>query len=260
MNEIIKQIEEEQLKMSNRGCIMLSRYNHFVNSQKSEPPFYDEKYDTPDYIIREQDGSYLIKWRNLFHEHATWETEVDTALVDAWQERENLQYPRPDDEICYEESTFKKIDQYRLNTQNLSSRVLMSMNYLLACWHRHADAKLSDSMRFDHRMYCIAFLHFLMNTMGQCGPFMILVNQRSLNNWYDALSECTDMATLLYAGPRSNIRLINEIDFEKEDGTLRFNVLLTTVDVLSQEISRLRAITWKTMIMTEKKLTQCLPK
>ena len=246
-------ITEDELKSQMNGQMLLSRYNHLVQSQKSEPPYYDAAFDIPDYIIANSGSRWLVKWKHLWHEYATWEDSVDKQLIEQFEKRTSLDLPMRDSDVSQDQKSQKKVklEQYFLSNRLVTGRSIVSLNFLLACWHRGIDAKFVDSLKFEESLQCLAFLDYLMREENESGPFLCLVSSKSLNDWYDICRGSEIMVPLLYGGSKLNIDVINEIDFWQTNGKLKFNVLLTTIDVMSQQLERLSSINWRVMMVTD---------
>ena len=95
--------------------------------------------------------------------------------------------------------------------------------------------------------------------MHSRGPFLVVAPLSTIGHWKRELEEWTDFNTVLYYEP-TNGKAARQVIRETEFGfgnngyrgrPVKFNVLLTTYEVLQSDISDLEGIRWKVLVIDE---------
>lgn len=148
---------------------------------------------------------YLVKWRSLPYEDATWELAQD---VDPLKVKEFLRWrqppppaqrrrvPRPDS------AQWQKMvasDRSYKNSNSLRDYQLEGVNWLSFCWYNERNCILADEMGLGKTVQSIAFLLEVMR-FGVRGPYLIIVPLSTLGNWQREFENWTDMNVIVYHG------------------------------------------------------------
>jgi hypothetical protein len=234
-------IPEAQLSRDSKGAILLSRYNHSPQARHDQPPFYDPLYDTPDCILAEEGGHYLVKWMHLSHDSATWEDEVPDALLDDFRRRQLFQFAPITDKPFGPDVPRDRFEEYSVCEEGLSKRALFTFNFLIANYVAKSDALFANSIWVDQRLPCFAFFHWLAIAQQNVGPFLCILPLARTQAWYDALRQFPDVVAVLYTGSLASRAIARERELVRE-GHCRFHFLISTTEILFEELELFETI------------------
>lgn len=224
----------------------------------SEPVSY------PLYVV----PMHLVKWAGLGYGQATWEYSVEVKdtmkiaqfrrfalvpsrdkLVDRVYTEHELALRRMRSQRWYDASP-----QFRAG-HSLRDYQIEGINWLIHCYHNNRNGILADEMGLGKTVQCVAFLEHLRREEGIRGPFMIVAPLSTLTHWKREAEGWTDMNTLVYhdAGSGAHGReVLREFEFFYP-GTdiVKFNILITSYEMLLSDLPELENIRWKYVIIDE---------
>ena len=170
---------EKQLEQTDKRIAMKIR--NFKRKQDSQnfAEVDDGEYFNPDYVecervldvslVPDPEGSgeqltyYLVKWRALPYEDATWELEPDVdkskiAEFNKWRDP-----PDDDEQVVFERpntdewESLKESPIYK-NDNTIRSYQLEGLNWLTFCYYNRRNCILADEMGLGKTIQSIAFL------------------------------------------------------------------------------------------------------
>jgi len=215
--------------------------------------------------------SYLVKWRALPLDQATWEKESFVkslpdgpgaikdynSIPDPWKKRENALAVgrRPDSSqwTKFEESPLYKSD----NT--LRPYQLEGLNWLVYCWMYKQSCIIADEMGLGKTVQSVSFLDLIYNRFNVRGPFLVIAPLSTLPHWQREFESWTDLRVLLYHGTEASRDVMFEYEFFYKDpktdqiipGLCKFDVILTTYEMCLSGQHHLRNIIWRIGIFDE---------
>lgn len=143
---------------------------------------------------------------------------------------------------------------------------LEGINWLRYSWGNGTDTILADEMGLGKTVQTATFLYSLFKE-GHCpGPFLISVPLSTLINWERELETwAPDLYCVTYIGDKESRAVIRENEFTFEDsgtssskrpqkvkGTnIKFNVLITSYELVSIDSACLQSIEWKVLVIDE---------
>ncbi|KAG5886139.1 hypothetical protein JTB14_011385 [Gonioctena quinquepunctata] len=281
------------------------------NDEELEEKFY--KYGVkPEWLVvhrvinhrtmRDGRNLYLIKWRELTYDQATWEDEKDDIpglkqaveyymdlrsacisggsakkknkgkkpkakeLMDDDDLRTPRRYTPPPDKPCSDLK--KKLDRqpmYLDESGQLHEYQLEGLNWLRYSWCNGIDTILADEMGLGKTIQTIVFLYSLYKE-GHCrGPFLISVPLSTIINWEREFETwAPDFYCITYVGDKDCRAVIRENEISFEEGAVRggraskirassikFNVLLTSYELVSIDSACLGSIEWAVLVVDE---------
>ncbi|XP_023020569.2 chromodomain-helicase-DNA-binding protein Mi-2 homolog [Leptinotarsa decemlineata] len=254
--------------------------------------------------MRDGRNLYLIKWRELTYDQATWEDESDDIpglkpaveyyldlraacigggsgarskknkgkkpkmkeLMDDDDRGTPRRYTPPPDKPCTDLK--KKMDRqpsYLDESGQLHEYQLEGLNWLRYSWANGIDTILADEMGLGKTIQTIVFLYSLFKE-GHCrGPFLISVPLSTIINWEREFETwAPDFYCITYVGDKDCRAVIreNELSFEEgavrggraskiRAGSIKFNVLLTSYELVSIDSACLGSIDWAVLVVDE---------
>ncbi|KAI9091778.1 SNF2 family N-terminal domain-containing protein [Phlyctochytrium arcticum] len=203
---------------------------------------------------------YYCKWRGLGYEESTWETAAslveDQAEIDMFLDRQNSQQVpsrseqfKPDHRPPYK--PFREADF--LTGGELREFQLIGVNWMADMWHRNENGILADEMGLGKTVQTVSFISYLFHKMKVFGPFLIVVPLGTISAWQREFARwAPDINVVLYQGSAKGRSIIREHEFYSYSNKkgrppkkiLRFNVLLTTYEMIIQDKTHLNRIKW----------------
>ncbi|KAL3313840.1 transcriptional regulator [Cichlidogyrus casuarinus] len=255
------------------------RKRHAGNKDDLEAIIYEEERDRQalyrymevDRIVahsRDSDSDgvdYLIKWRQLEYRHCTWESgkvikELYPDSIDDYRKRcqctkqpalrhEALRlrpkFTRLLDQPDYIGSPELRLREYQLN----------GLNWIAHAWTRGNSIILADEMGLGKTVQTLSFLAYLYNEFALYGPFLLVVPLSTVSNWSREASLWTPyMNTIVYAGDSTSRQLIREHEWSsisRRNQSLKFNICVTTYEILLKDKAWLSGVTWAVLGVDE---------
>ncbi|XP_050310914.1 chromodomain-helicase-DNA-binding protein Mi-2 homolog [Anthonomus grandis grandis] len=306
---------EEPIDEADSRCTRLLKMGGSTNDQEMEEKFY--KYGVkPEWLIvhrvinhrtmRDGRTLYLVKWRELSYDQATWEEENDDipGLKHAIEYYQDLRAanlsgskagrkpksskpskPRkellddegrviarkytspPDKPISDLKKKFDKQPAYLDECDmQLHEYQLEGLNWLRYSWANGIDTILADEMGLGKTIQTITFLYSLYKE-GHCkGPFLVSVPLSTIINWEREFETwAPDFYCITYVGDKDCRAVIRENELTFEEGavaragkasklratSVKFNVLLTSYELVSIDSACLASIDWAVLVVDE---------
>ncbi|KAH6556102.1 hypothetical protein KP509_1Z205000 [Ceratopteris richardii] len=236
----------------------------------------DEKWCKPQRIIaKRQDGTgcfeVLVKWCGLSYDECTWES-IDEPVIQkhlellqiyeyfekaavAVEEQDNSLPDKRPGEI----STLTEQPVY-IKGGTLFPHQMEALNWLRKCWWRKKNVILADEMGLGKTISASAFLCSLYREFNVNAPCLVLVPLSTMPNWMAEFSVWTPQLNVVeYHGgakARSTIRqfewhALSGHNVKKNQRSYKFNVLLTTYEMIIADASQLRSVPWEVLIVDE---------
>ncbi|KNC85805.1 hypothetical protein SARC_02030 [Sphaeroforma arctica JP610] len=211
----------------------------------------DSSYDED----RETKHMFLCKWEGLPYEECTWEYEDEIAndqhLVDAFLDREEANtLPTPNCAALKKRPKFKE-----LKTQpNYIGKMLSEKDKKLA-----SDAKETDEegpKELIMRDYQLEGLNWIVHNWCQ-DHSAILADEMGLGKTIQAFDEWTpDLNVITYLGNKQSRKIIRDHEFytstaNRKKKYVKFNVLLTSYEIVSKDASVLLPFKWASLLVDE---------
>eukprot|EP01119_Soliformovum_irregulare_P006887 TRINITY_DN1929_c1_g1_i2.p1 TRINITY_DN1929_c1_g1~~TRINITY_DN1929_c1_g1_i2.p1 ORF type:complete len:1376 (+),score=395.63 TRINITY_DN1929_c1_g1_i2:257-4129(+) len=215
--------------------------------------------DTPDSASLTQ---YLVKWKSLPYADCTWEYPEDVqeyqSKIDDFLIR-NANQLFPNAPVPPRNRFFKKWDKQPegwLKGGDLRDYQLEGLNWLYYSWANNTNCILADEMGLGKTVQSITFLGFLQFEMKMPGPFLVVVPLSTMGNWESEFAKWVpDMNTVIYIGNSASRDTIRKFEFFSEESPIhnkvKFNVLLTTYEIVLKDRKELGSIEWNCLVVDE---------
>ena len=270
--------EEELLRGDKRVTQKLKRFHQKKAQAANMFEFLEEDLYNPDYVevdrvldkAEHTDGAtgkitrnYLVKWKALPYEDCTWELEddVDPNKIKAYEEFSKFptgkdplkgrKKPRPSD--------WKKLDEspVYLNGNTLREYQLEGLNWLSFSWFNGRNCILADEMGLGKTIQSLAFVDSVYKC-GIRGPFLVIAPLSTIPNWQREFETWTNLNIIVYHGSNASRNMIQEYEFYYKDSkgnqnkdVFKFNVLITTFEMIISDCMELREIPWRLCVIDE---------
>lgn len=130
---------------------------------------------------------------------------------------------------------------------------LDGLNWLVYSWCKQNSVILADEMGLGKTIQTIGFLAYLFNEYNLHGPFLLVVPLSTLDSWrreFDIWSP--EMNAVVYLGDVNSRNIIRSYEWcHAHNNRIKFNVLLTTYEILLKDKSFLNAISWAVLGVDE---------
>lgn len=141
---------------------------------------------------------------------------------------------------------------------------LEGLNWLRYSWGNAIDTILADEMGLGKTIQTVTFLNSLFKE-GHCkGPFLVSVPLSTVINWEREFELwAPDLYCITYVGDKDSRAVIRENEMTFDDGanrggrpskiksTVKFNVLLTSYELISIDATCLGSIDWAVLVVDE---------
>lgn len=205
---------------------------------------------------------YLVKWQALPYEESTWELEDDLDPEKVKQFWRFRQMP-PKDVMKHKKrpkpQEWKKLDQSPVykNGNTLREYQLEGLNWLTFCWYNSRNCILADEMGLGKTIQSLTFVNEMVK-FGMHSPFLIIVPLSTIGNWQREFETWTELNVITYHGSSASRNMLTEYEMffknekgEKIEGVYKFQVMITTFEVVLTDCLELREILWRACIIDE---------
>ncbi|CAN6457320.1 unnamed protein product [Victoria cruziana] len=217
----------------------------------------------------------LVKWCGLPYDECTWEAleesvianaaylvseferhETDTVAVDATDDDfQKLKVKHQQGEIsCLEEQPKE------LKGGSLFPHQLEALNWLRKCWHKSKNVILADEMGLGKTVSACAFILSLYMEFKVNLPCLVLVPLSTMPNWMAEFgSWAPHLNVVEYHGSAKARAVIRQHEWhasypdmpQKRTKKYKFNVLLTTYEMVIADSNHLRGVPWEVLVVDE---------
>uniref|UniRef100_A0A673GXQ4 Chromodomain-helicase-DNA-binding protein 4-like n=1 Tax=Sinocyclocheilus rhinocerous TaxID=307959 RepID=A0A673GXQ4_9TELE len=199
-------------------------------------------------VDKKNNCHYLIKWRDLTYDQATWEAEdmdipeFDTYKLQYWNHRElmmgdegkpgkkmkirgkmrKLDRP-PENPVVDPTIKFDRQPEYLDTTGGtLHPYQLEGLNWLRFSWAQGTDTILADEMGLGKTVQTAVFLYSLYKEGHSKGPFLVSAPLSTIINWEREFEMwAPDMYVVTYVGDKDSRAVIRENEFSFENNAIR---------------------------------------
>ncbi|CAG2101807.1 unnamed protein product [Medioppia subpectinata] len=207
---------------------------------------------------------YLCKWEGLPYLECTWE---DGALIqkkfpihiEQFESRQKSQ--KIPTKLCRALKVRPKF--VALKTQpdyiggkdqlELRDYQLNGLNWLAHSWCKENGVILADEMGLGKTIQTISFLSYLFNHHSLYGPFLLVIPLSTMASWQKEFEIWNpEINVVVYLGDVGSRNMIRSYEWcHPGNKRLKFNVLLTTYEILLKDRSFLGAVNWAVLGVDE---------
>ncbi|XP_052187157.1 helicase protein MOM1 isoform X2 [Diospyros lotus] len=210
------------------------------------PKQLDDRHSEP---TADTSGGYhewLVKWRGLDYQQVTWELENASFLHLPEAQSLVREYENRRQRAKRASSATENVHLIKKKLPKLSTG--SSLNKLREYWHKGQNAiVINDQERVTNVVLFILSLPSSGNL-----PFLIISSSLALSLWeaeFSRLAPSTDV--IVYSGNKDNRRTIRRFEFYEEGGCIMFQVLLSSVEAVVEDLDAIKGLRWETIIVDE---------
>ncbi|KAK4254663.1 hypothetical protein QN277_010013 [Acacia crassicarpa] len=216
----------------------------------------------------------FVKWTGLPYDECTWESleepvlQTSSHLLDLFNKFETRTLER---DASKDNSTRKNNDHpndvvnlseqpLELKGGSLFPHQLEALNWLRKCWCRSKNVILADEMGLGKTVSACAFISSLYFEFKVVLPCLVLVPLSTMPNWLAEFALwAPDLNVVEYHGCAKARAIIRQYEWHASDpsglnkrtSAYKFNVLLTTYEMVLADSSHLRAVPWEVLVVDE---------
>ncbi|XP_042027976.1 helicase protein MOM1-like [Salvia splendens] len=215
-------------------------------------PIQDNVYVASTTDIWACEYEWLVKWRCLNYDHATWELDTANFLVSTLGQdlRRNYEIRRGRAKKEANKPFPESIVRYSEFPGHLGeTHILKNVNKLREFLFKCPNAVVFDDQIQEQTTTAILLVHSMIETFW---PVLIVTSCDSLSRWeanFEQLVPSVDV--VVYSGSSDTRNMIRASEFYDEGGQTIFQVLLSSVESLLEDLEILKIIKWKAIIFDE---------
>ncbi|XP_023892143.2 protein CHROMATIN REMODELING 4 isoform X2 [Quercus suber] len=219
-------------------------------------------------------GEAFVKWTGLPYDECTWERldepvlQKSLHLVDLFNQFEchTLEKDSPKDASlrgkgdCQQNEVVTLTEQPKELRGSLFPHQLEALNWLRKCWYKSKNVILADEMGLGKTISACAFISSLYVEFKATLPCLVLVPLSTMPNWLAEFSLwAPNLNVVEYHGCAKARAIIRQYEWHASDpselnkktAAYKFNVLLTTYEMILADSSHLRGVPWEVLVVDE---------
>ncbi|OJJ49667.1 hypothetical protein ASPZODRAFT_59242 [Penicilliopsis zonata CBS 506.65] len=205
---------------------------------------------------------YLVKWKRLFYDSCTWESEglvstVAQTEIDRYLDRSSR--PPVSDRTESNPATRANFEPIKgtpsfLQNGELKDFQVKGLNFMAFNWVRNRNVVLADEMGLGKTVQTVSFINWLRHVRNQQGPFVVVVPLSTMPAWAETFDNWTpDLNYVVYNGNEAARSVLREHELMIDGNPKRakFHVLLTTYEYVLLDSAFLSQFKWQFMAVDE---------
>ncbi|KAF6143662.1 hypothetical protein GIB67_021672, partial [Kingdonia uniflora] len=262
------------------------RQNDSVNSSEDEFVAIRPEWTTIDRILASREiadeREYFVKWKELSYDECYWECESDISafspeierfqMIQSRHRRSSSSKHKNSTKDARKQKEFQHYDPSPdfLPGGSLHKYQLEGLKFLRYSWSKQTHVILADEMGLGKTIQTIAFLASLFEE--KISPHLVVAPLSTLRNWEREFATwAPQMNVVMYVGSAQARAVIREYEFffpkshikkhkkkksgqvvsESKQDRIKFDVLLTSYEMINLDTATLKPIRWECMIIDE---------
>lgn len=224
-----------------------------------------------------ESSKFLVKWKDLGPEKATWEDESSAGQFHLFNKieitqdeftkaykryRKSLKINRKWAKVKPSQYVFKKLESQDVPVEGqLMQYQLEGVNWMLYNWHKERNCLLADEMGLGKTIQSITFIEHLRLNYGVF-PILVIAPSTVCDNWSNELDKWAPKIhhMVFGGGQEARGRLVEYELFndqmeltvqQKRQNLIKNHVVITSFQILNRECSTLKCVPWQMIIVDE---------
>ncbi|GFG02149.1 chromodomain helicase hrp3 [Aspergillus udagawae] len=265
VDNYIRKVLSEELRMNHDGDALPEEREKW-NLDRERDVDAIEDYKHVERVIAMRDGDegteYLVKWKRLFYDSCTWESEslvsqIAQREVDRFLDRSS--HPPLSDKTEMNPATRKPFEPIKgtpsfLQNGELKDFQVKGVNFMAFNWVKNRNVVLADEMGLGKTVQTVAFIAWMRHVRRQQGPFIVVVPLSTMPSWAETFDNWSpDLNYVVYNGNEAARTMLKDYELMIDGNPRRakFNVLLTTYEYVLQDSAFLSQFKWQFMAVDE---------
>ncbi|CAN1325301.1 CHD3-type chromatin-remodeling factor PICKLE [Linum perenne] len=282
--------EKEFVKAFKSNPRLRTKVNNFhrqdTSTNSEDEPAIRPEWTTVDRILacrgEDDEKEYLVKYKELPYDECYWEFETDISAFQPEIEKFNiihLKSHRLNKQKSFRDAldSKKKLKEFQQIEQSpefisggsLHPYQLEGLNFLRFSFSKQTHVILADEMGLGKTIQSIAFLASLFEE--NLYPHLVIAPLSTLRNWEREFATwAPQLNVVMYVGSAQGRAVIREYEFyypknhkklkkkksgqfvsESKQDRIKFDVLLTSYEMVNMDTASLKPIKWECMIVDE---------
>lgn len=255
-------LKREEIAQTRAGLIKIKRF-------KPRPEPFDPEFVKVDRVLHEdvdEEGRFfLIKWKNLAYEFATFESEESIKDAENFREELEAYYERRKAKPMKMSLEWRPSREYFLKFKEspvfkggnmLRAYQIEGLNWLLSRWYYKQSCIMADEMGLGKTVQSVAFINTLFECYNYTAPVLIISPLSTLINWEREFKSWTNLRILTFHGSIQGRERICEYEFYLQKNGVStnirlFDVLITTYETVMASIKQLQEFDFAVGIFDE---------
>jgi chromodomain-helicase-DNA-binding protein 1 len=265
LDNYVRKVLAEDLRLNyDEGVPPEDREKWNLDRERDVDAIEDHKIVERVIAMREgEDGTeYLVKWKRLFYDSCTWESEelisnIAQREIDRFLDRSSR--PPVSDKKESHPGSRKPFEPIKgtpsfLHNGQLKEFQVKGVNFMAFNWVKNRNVVLADEMGLGKTVQTVAFISWLRHVRRQQGPFVVVVPLSTMPSWAETFDNWSpDLNYVVYNGNEASRNVLKEYELMVDGNPRRpkFNVLLTTYEYVLVDSSFLSQFNWQFMAVDE---------
>ncbi|GER33519.1 chromodomain-helicase-DNA-binding protein [Striga asiatica] len=199
---------------------------------------------------------WLVKWRGLDYDHATWELDSSYFLNCSFgqclmKEYENRLGKAKSEVDQSQKGSFVKLLELPDNRSSVNDNfVLENVNKMRESWYNCRNTVVFDDKASFDRVKTLVF--FIKSLLEHCHPFLIVATSDSSSQWEAEFARLApSVSVVVYNGNIDTRKAIRASEFYEEGGRVMLQVLVCSPEAVVEDLEMLSCIRWHSIIIDE---------
>ncbi|KAG8371313.1 hypothetical protein BUALT_Bualt13G0074700 [Buddleja alternifolia] len=254
-------VPEKQVLLENPSLV--SNYNAQIMRWSAEwilphrllrrRPIQDKIYVASSAVISVCNYEWLVKWKGLNYNHATWELDsanfLSSSLGQNLMKDYEVRREKARQEVKkHDKGSFIKLSELPGGQSPVNDNCLLeNVNKLRECWF-----KCQNAVVFDNQERAVTVIYSIGSMIENSGPFLIIAASSSLSLWEAEFARLVpSVDVVVYSGNRDTRKGIRASEFYEEGGHVLLQVLLSSREAVFEDLDILRSIKWEAVVIDD---------
>ncbi|KAL0457018.1 UNVERIFIED_CONTAM: Helicase protein MOM1 [Sesamum latifolium] len=215
-------------------------------------PIKDKVYIASSAVISVCNFEWLVKWRGLSYDHATWELDnasfLSSSLGQNLMKNYEIRHRKAKQQVNQgDKGSISKLSELPVSGSHVNDNVLKNVNKLRKCLF-----KCQNAVVFDDQERAMTVTSFIESMNESSRPFLIVTASGSLSQWEAEFAQLVpSVDVVVYNGNKDIRKGIRASEFYEEGGQVMLQVLLSSAEAVLEDLDILGSIRWEAIVIDE---------